>query len=277
LGRGLAGPADLVVVQQPPHRPHVRAQLASDLGQRPCLPTDAVGEVGVQGGEAELGRSGGQALLGAATAALGGQLGLWGWCEAGLVEQAADDRGGSGEFSGELTKALLLAARCKVGAEVGEAQLDGAVLEAALLAVNDRETAADGEPARRWRWWWRYTCAWRAGRPTTPGDPLLPVPLGNDRGGRWGSHAHGQHSQTPWGLVGHGSPQRIAGLDLPSVDGMTARAASDPTGCHSPACISPERALELPLSLRTALACIMSTLDSVTPSTWPISASVSPS
>jgi len=96
--------------------------------------------------------SGGQALLGAATAALSGQLGLWGWCEAGLVEQATDDSGGGAEFAGELSEALLLAARCKVGAEVGEAQLHGAVRQSAPLVVDDRKPAADGEPARQRCW-----------------------------------------------------------------------------------------------------------------------------
>ena len=41
LGDGLAGPADLVVVQQPPHGPHVDAQLADDLGLRPRLRANA--------------------------------------------------------------------------------------------------------------------------------------------------------------------------------------------------------------------------------------------
>jgi hypothetical protein len=167
LGRGLAGPADLIVVQQPPHGPHVRAQLGGDPGQRPLLPDDAVGEIGLKVGEAELGCLGGQALVGAATATLGGELGLWGWCQAGLVERAADDRCGGAEFSGQLRQALL-AARRKVGAQVGEAQLNGAVAGAALLSVEDGEAAADGEPARRLCCWRRYTCAWRAGRPTTP-------------------------------------------------------------------------------------------------------------
>jgi len=49
----------------------VRAELAGDPGLWPFLPDGAVGAVGLQGGEAELGGSGGQALLGAAAATLG--------------------------------------------------------------------------------------------------------------------------------------------------------------------------------------------------------------
>src|SRR6266704_1077182 len=119
--------------------PQMRAELAVDLGQRPRLPADASGQVGAQGGEAELSRSGGQALLGAATPVLGGQLRLWRRGEVGLGEQAADGGGGGVEFLGQLGEAGVLAARRKVAVEAGEAQLDDVVVEAAALAVDDRD------------------------------------------------------------------------------------------------------------------------------------------
>ncbi len=58
-----------------------------------------------------------------------------------------DDRARGIEFSGQLREAGVLAARFEVVVEVGEPKLDGAVVEAALLAVDDGEAAADGEPA----------------------------------------------------------------------------------------------------------------------------------
>jgi hypothetical protein len=74
------------------------------------------------------------------------------------------------QFAGQLRGAdLLLAACSEIAAKVGEPQGAGTVVEAALLLVDDREAAADAEPATRLCWWGRYTCAWRAGRPTTPG------------------------------------------------------------------------------------------------------------
>ena len=44
------------------------------------------------------------------------------------------------------------------------------VVEAALLAVEDSEAAADGQAARQTRWWC-FPCARSAGSPTTPGGP----------------------------------------------------------------------------------------------------------
>jgi hypothetical protein len=65
----------------------------------------------------------------------------------------------------------LLGARQQVVGKVGEPLLVRVAVEAALLGVEDREAAFEGKGARRRCWWGRYPCAWRAGRPTTTGDP----------------------------------------------------------------------------------------------------------
>jgi len=54
---GLAGAAELVVVQPPPQGPIGGAELGGHGGQRPRPGGEAVGEVGGEGGETELGGS----------------------------------------------------------------------------------------------------------------------------------------------------------------------------------------------------------------------------
>ncbi len=66
-----------------------------------------------------------------------------------MVQEAADDEGSGAKLCGQLREAGLLAgAGLEAAGEVGEAECVGAVVEAAPLAVDDREAAADGEPAR---------------------------------------------------------------------------------------------------------------------------------
>src|SRR6266498_2723262 len=90
--------------------------------------------------------------------------------DARLVEQVADDLGGGGGGGGggKLTgqprgTGLLLDPRVEVAGKVAVPLRVSATAQAALVAVEDREAALEGQRARRLRWWWRYTCAWRAG------------------------------------------------------------------------------------------------------------------
>ena len=62
-----------MLVHEPPHGHPMSAEFGGDLGQRPRPRGEPVGQVGLQIGEAELGRPGGEPLLGG-VAALGGQL-----------------------------------------------------------------------------------------------------------------------------------------------------------------------------------------------------------
>ncbi len=65
---------------------------------------------------------------------------------------------------------LLLGARQQVAAKVAVPLRVRVAVEAPLRGVDDGEAAPEGQRARRWCCWWRYTCARRAGRPTTPRD-----------------------------------------------------------------------------------------------------------
>jgi hypothetical protein len=47
----------------------------------------------------------------------------------------------------------------------------GAVVQAALLAVDHCEAALEHQAAGQTGCWWCFPCAWSAGSPTTPGDP----------------------------------------------------------------------------------------------------------
>ena len=76
---GLAGAAQPAAVQPVPDGLRIGAQLAGDLGERPRLPGHAVGEVGLQAGEAEPG-----GLLGEV-----------------LVDEAADHVDGGVQLAGE--------------------------------------------------------------------------------------------------------------------------------------------------------------------------------
>jgi hypothetical protein len=128
----------------------VDAQLAGDLAERPCLLGHAVNQVGVQAGEAELRGSLGEVLV-SGEAALAGAAGHpWRAIDAGLCEQTADRVDGGLKLSGELGQAgVVRAARREVAVQVGEPEGLGAVVEAALLAVDDRKAATEDQAARR--------------------------------------------------------------------------------------------------------------------------------
>jgi hypothetical protein len=64
-----------------------------------------------------------------------------------------------------------LTARHQVAVQVGESEGVGAVVEASLLAVDDREAAVQNQTTACWCCWGCFPCAWSAGRPTTLGDP----------------------------------------------------------------------------------------------------------
>ncbi len=64
-----------------------------------------------------------------------------------MVEQAAADRDGGAKLGGELREGgVLLAAGHEVAVQVGEPEGVGAVVEVALLAVEDGEAAVNREP-----------------------------------------------------------------------------------------------------------------------------------
>ena len=129
----------------------VDAQLVGDPWERPRLLGNAVNQVGVQAGEAELGCAGGQVLVGGAAALVGGAEPPGWWGQAGVVEQAAGNHGGGGELAGQLCEGgVLLAAGGEVAGKVGEPQGDDAVVEAPLLAVDDRKAAAEDQTAGWW-------------------------------------------------------------------------------------------------------------------------------
>ncbi len=99
---------------------------------------------------AELGAACGQALVGGMPALPGSASGLLGRLDAGVVEEAADDHDRGAEVADEPSQGgvLLTARRHEIAVEVGVAESAGVLVEAALIAVDHRKVAADGEPAR---------------------------------------------------------------------------------------------------------------------------------
>jgi len=70
--------------------------------------------------------------------------------DARLSKQPADDRDGGPQYAGHPWLPGILARPCRqVLVKVGEAVGAGALVMAALLAVQDRKPAADDEPARQ--------------------------------------------------------------------------------------------------------------------------------
>jgi hypothetical protein len=71
--------------------------------------------------------------------------------DVGLIDEAADYVDSGVQLAGELGQAgVLLAARHQVAIKVCEPKDVGAVVQAALLAVDDRETALDAQAASPW-------------------------------------------------------------------------------------------------------------------------------
>ena len=78
-----------VPVEPITHRGCMHAKLAGDPAARPPPRARPVGQIGPQRREAELGRPGGQLLVGAAAALAGRAHPSGWWGQAGVVEQAA--------------------------------------------------------------------------------------------------------------------------------------------------------------------------------------------
>src|SRR6266508_1335963 len=143
-------------------------QLGEHAPKRPALPDPPHPQVALQIREAQLRRPGGELLVGGGAPGVGGGHPAGRRGDARLVEQVADDLGGGGGGGGKLTgqprgTGLLLDPRVEVAGKVAVPLRVSATAQAALVAVEDREAALEGQRARRLRWWWRYTCAWRAG------------------------------------------------------------------------------------------------------------------
>jgi hypothetical protein len=69
--------------------------------------------------------------------------------DTGLVNQAADQVNGGVQLAGELGQDGVVLAACReVAVQVGEAEGVGAVVQAALLAVDDSEAARGGRRRR---------------------------------------------------------------------------------------------------------------------------------
>jgi hypothetical protein len=144
LACGLAGAAEAMALQSIPDGVLMDAQLVSHLNERPRALGHAIGQVCPKVSEAELGGALGEALVGGAAALAGAADLRWGAVDAGLVDEAADHVDGGVQLAGELGQAgVLPAARHQVTVKAGESQGVGAVVEAALLAVDDGEAARD--------------------------------------------------------------------------------------------------------------------------------------
>src|SRR6266568_9472404 len=158
-----------MLVEPVTHRGGVHAKLAGDAGGWPSPDHPPVGQVVLQWWEAQLRRPGGELLVGGGAPGVGGGHPAGRRGDARLVEEVADDLGGGGGGGGgKLTgqprgTGLLLDPRVEVAGKVAVPLRVSATAQAALVAVEDREAALEGQRARRLRWWWRYTCAWRAG------------------------------------------------------------------------------------------------------------------
>jgi hypothetical protein len=127
-----------VALQPVPDGVPVDAQLAGDLGERPRLLGDAVSQVRLEAGEAELDGPLGKVLVGGAAALAGAAGRAWGAVDAGLAYEAADHIIGGMKLAGQLRQAGVCLAAChEVAVQVGEPEGVGAVVEAALLAVDD--------------------------------------------------------------------------------------------------------------------------------------------
>ena len=147
------------------------AKLTLDLRQRPCLGDQPVHQVGPQIRKAECGRALGGALAGGVLALAGQPLAAGELLELMVGDGAADHRSGGVQVGGELGDApALIQQGLQAGAQVGEAEASGLLLEVALLGVGDGEAAAEDQAARQMCWWRCFPCARSAGSPTTPGD-----------------------------------------------------------------------------------------------------------
>jgi len=171
-----------LLVEPVPHHGRAHPKLAGDAGAGPSSCRRSVGKVCPQRREAQLRRLGGQLLVGGGAPRMGGGHPAGRGDDAYRLQRAADHRDGGAKLAGQLRGTGLLLCACQqVAVKVAVPLRVRVAVEVLLLAVEDREAASEGQRARRWCWWWRYTCAWRAGRPTTPGDPLSSELLGTDR------------------------------------------------------------------------------------------------
>ena len=118
--------------------------------RRPRLGGQPVHQVGPHPGKAQFGHPGGDALLGGALT-LAGELLAARWLAKVVVgDGAADNLLGGAKASGELRDAPAVVQQgLQAGAQVGEAQAAGLLLELAVTAAVDHEPALDGQVARR--------------------------------------------------------------------------------------------------------------------------------
>jgi hypothetical protein len=172
LACGRLGAAQPVAVQPIPDGIPVDAQLAGDLGKRPRPLVHSVNQILPEVREAELCGAFGEALIGGPTALAGAADLRRQPVDAGLINQTADHVNGGVQLARELGKAgVVVTARLQIAVQVGESEGFGAVVQAALLAVQDGEAALDGQAVACWGCWWCFPCARSAGSPTTPEDP----------------------------------------------------------------------------------------------------------
>jgi hypothetical protein len=92
----------------------------------------------------------GQALVGEATPMRGGHHRLRWAPDLSLGEEAPQDRCGGAKLAGHAGQGgVLLAAGLQVTGKVNEPLRASTLVQAALLAVEDREAAPERQPARR--------------------------------------------------------------------------------------------------------------------------------
>jgi hypothetical protein len=191
-------PPNPVLIEQAPHRGGRGAKLGGQLRQRPRLGDQPVYQIGPHAGGAEFGHAGGGALLGGALALTGQQLLMGELVEVVVGDGVADGRLGGGEVGGELGGAPAIVEQgLQAGAQVGEAEASGLLVELMVMAAVDPEATVDGQAAGQACWWGCFPCARGAGRPTTPGDPPSSGHLCRQRAADRRDQAHGQRRDRP--------------------------------------------------------------------------------
>src|SRR6266540_1623457 len=124
--------------------------------------------------------AGGPAARGGVAAGGGGRRWRSGW------------RVGSVEVSGELGDAPAVVQQClQAGAQVGEAQACGLLVEVAVAATLDREATVEDQAARQTGCWGCFPCARRAGSPAAPGET-------RPSGHHWSRRSRGQGRPSAW-------------------------------------------------------------------------------
>lgn len=138
-----------VEIQAPqpiPQRPHVNVEFVGDPLERPAPLDHPVGQVALKSSKAKLGGPSGKTLVGGA-APMPGRHDRLGWpADARLGEKPTDDRDGGTQLASHLWQAgILLRSSRQVLVKVAVAVGAGALVQAALLTVQDGKAAADGE------------------------------------------------------------------------------------------------------------------------------------